>query len=99
MTFARTRASLLAVSEHWQELGLEANGWPITFNEEIENQGYFERLVDEFQVNSILPDDGVVGPEGYETLQMTSGTEGKICVVGRKRGPESLDKQRLALSG
>jgi hypothetical protein len=40
-------------------------------NEEIENQGYFEKLVEEFQVNSILPDDGVVEPEGYETSQRT----------------------------
>jgi hypothetical protein len=69
-------------------------------NEEIENQGYFEKLVEEFQVNSILPDDGVVEPEGYKTFANDqSGTEEKIRVVGGKRGPESLDRQCLALSG
>ena len=63
-------------------------------NEEIENQGYFEKLVEEFQVNSILPGDGVVEPEGYETFANDqSGTEEKMGVVGGKRGRESMDRQ------
>lgn len=73
----RLRASLMAVREHWQELQIEPNECPITFSEEekeqhreeIENRSYVEELIEEFQVNGILPADGVVEPEDYETLQ------------------------------
>ncbi|KAH0551208.1 hypothetical protein GP486_007471 [Trichoglossum hirsutum] len=76
----RLRSSLMAACEHWQELQTEPNECPITFskedkdlhNEETENRGYVEELMEEFQVSGILPADGIVEPEDYETLQTTN---------------------------
>jgi hypothetical protein len=76
----RLRSSLMAISEHWQESQAEPDGCPIIFseeekkmhNEEIENRGYVEELVEEFQGNGILPADGIVEPEDYEILQSTN---------------------------
>jgi hypothetical protein len=79
----------MAVSEHWKELRPEANGCPIIFSEEekklhdeeIENRGYVEELVEEFQVNGILPADGIVGivePEDYGILRTTNLEQKKI---------------------
>ena len=59
----RLRSCLMAVIEHWHELGPQGTKCPIAFddeekalhNEEIENRGYVEQLVEEYQRNGILP--------------------------------------------
>ncbi|RAL17488.1 uncharacterized protein BO97DRAFT_439377 [Aspergillus homomorphus CBS 101889] len=73
------RASLMDVVEHWSELQ-SAHDCPISFaeeekklhSEEMENREYIEQLMERFQDAGILPMDGIVDPEHFETLQQTS---------------------------
>jgi hypothetical protein len=73
------RESLMNVVESWPEVQSE-NNCPILFTleeiashrEELENREYVEQLMEEFQNAGLLPIDGVVHPEDYETLQRTN---------------------------
>ncbi|OJJ46852.1 hypothetical protein ASPZODRAFT_15544 [Penicilliopsis zonata CBS 506.65] len=73
------RSSLMEVIEHWSGIQ-SALDCPISFtkeeiklhSEEMENRDYIEQLMEEFQNAGILPVDGIVDPEDYETLQKTS---------------------------
>ena len=38
----------------------------------MENRDYVEQVMEEFQEAGILPADGVVDPEDYETVQRTN---------------------------
>jgi hypothetical protein len=67
-------------------------------NEEIENQGYFEKLVEEFRVNSILPDDSVGAGWLRSFANDQSGTEGFVSLA-ENESQKSLDGQCLVLSG
>jgi hypothetical protein len=75
------RSSLLEVVDHWTEWDTQSE-CPISFtaeetalhHEELENREYVEQLMEQFQNAGLLPIDGVVHPEDYETLQRTNDT-------------------------
>lgn len=75
--FFQLRSSLMAVVDHWDELGPVSINCPIAFspeerqihNDEVESRGYVEELIEDLQENGILPADGIVDAEDYEIVQ------------------------------
>ncbi|KAL1856153.1 hypothetical protein Plec18170_004022 [Paecilomyces lecythidis] len=76
----RLRSSLLAMVDHWDEINPNNTNCPISFteeernlhNEEMENRDYIDQVMENFQEAGLLPADGIVEPQDYETIKKTS---------------------------
>ena len=72
----KLRSSLLRIAEHWNETGPDLPPCPITFgqedvkrhDEELENIDYVQSMMGAFENEGILPADGRVDPDDFETL-------------------------------
>ena len=73
----KLRSSLVQIAENWDEIGSDLPPCPIVFEEEdvkrhdqeLENIDYVQSIMEAFEKEGILPADGRVDPDDFETFK------------------------------